>query len=180
MSRRLVIGIVVLVGVQALALGIYLWKRSAPQPTKFAAETLSAASAPELAFERADGSHSSLAESRGKVVLVHFWATWCKPCREELPGLLALAKERELSIVAVSVDDSWEQIRTYFGGNVPSVIARPLSPGVHRLFGASTMPDTYLVDGNGRLTQRYAGARDWRSEAARSHLSRTVAELERP
>lgn len=170
----MVIALVVLVAIQAIALGIYRWKRSSPQRPEFAVEILSASAAPELAFERADGTRSSLGDSHGKVVMVHFWATWCEPCREELPGLLALAKERDLALVAVSVDDTWAQIRSYFGGNVPSAIARPLSEGVHRRFGTSTMPDTYLVDGKGRLTVRYAGARNWNTEEARASLAKTI------
>ncbi len=180
MNRRMVIALAVLVAIQAAALGIYSWKRSSPTPAEFAVEKLNPASAPDLAFERPDGSRASLADSHGKVVMVHFWATWCEPCREELPGLLALAKERDLSLVAVSIDDTWEQIRSFFGGNVPSVIARPLAEGVHRRFGASTMPDTYLVDAEGQLTVRYAGARDWNTEEARASLATAVERAATP
>lgn len=174
MNRRMVIALAVLVAIQAIAFGLYRWKQSTPQRSEFAFETLSAAKAPELAFERPDGSRSSLADSRGKVVMVHFWATWCEPCRKELPGLLKMANERGLALIAVSIDDTWEQIRTFFGGDVPSAIARPLSEGVHRRFGASTMPDTYLVDAMGQLTVRFAGARDWSTAESRAALEQAV------
>jgi thiol-disulfide isomerase/thioredoxin len=179
-NRRMLIALAVLVAIQAAALGIYRWKRSSRTSAEFAVEKLNPAAAPDLAFERADGSRSSLADARGTVVLVHFWATWCEPCREELPGLLALAKERDLSLVAVSIDDTWEQIRTYFDGNVPSSIARPVVEGVYHRFGASTMPDTYVVDAAGRLTTRYAGARDWSSDRARASLSTTIEQAAKP
>jgi thiol-disulfide isomerase/thioredoxin len=180
MNRRMIVALVVLVAIQGIALGIYQWKRSSPNPVEFEVEKLSPSPAPELVFERADGARSSLANSRGKVVMVHFWATWCEPCRTELPGLLAVAKERELSLVAVSIDDTWEQIRNYFGGTVPNAIARPVSEGVHRRFGASTMPNTYLVDAAGRLTVRYAGARDWNSEKARTSLANAIQQAANP
>lgn len=180
MNRRMLIALGVLVAIQAAALGIYRWRRSSPAPAEFSVETLNPAAAPDLAFERPDGSRSSLADARGKVVMVHFWATWCEPCREELPGLLALAKERDLSFVAIAIDDTWEQIRSYFGGNVPNSIARPVVKGVHHRFGASTMPDTYLVDASGRLTTRYAGARDWSSDRARASLSTAVEQAAKP
>ena len=180
MNRRMVIALAVLVAIQAAALAIYRWKRSSPTPSEFALEKLKPAPAPELAFERPDGSRSSLAGSRGKVVMVHFWATWCEPCRKELPGLLALAKERDLSLLAVSIDDTWEQVHTFFEGNVPDAIARPVTEGVHRRFGASTMPDTYLVDAAGRLTIRYAGARDWSSAPARASLAAAIEQAAKP
>jgi thiol-disulfide isomerase/thioredoxin len=180
--RRALIGIGVLVAVQAAAIGLYLLLRtpvSPPAPEEpFAAEELSPRSAPSLTFERADGSRHSLSGLRGKLVMVHFWATWCEPCREELPGLLALASELERSgrfaLVAASVGDEWDEIRRFFGGKVPGAVARPDGTDDHRRFGVSTLPDTYLVDAGGNVIVRYAGARDWRRAAARAQLDRMI------
>lgn len=180
--RRIVIGVVVLVLVQATAIAIYLAvkrARSAPGVAPFASETITPRAAPELAFTRVDGTTATLAQMKGKVVMVHFWATWCEPCRDELPGLLALAKTLETSgtfeLLAVSVDDEWDEMRIFFDGNIPRAAVRPEGTEVHRRFGASTLPDTYVVDTRGSLIVRYAGGRNWTRSAARTHLERAVA-----
>lgn len=177
-TRSLVIGIAVLVGVQALAITLYMSvtrTRTTPRATPFAAEILTARPSPPLTYSHENGPERSLGELRGKVVMVHFWATWCEPCRRELPGLLSLAAELQrdgaFELVAVSVDDQWNEIRSFFDGQIPRAVVRPVGSDVHRRFGASTLPDTYLVNANGELVVRYAGARDWTADSARRHLS---------
>jgi len=173
------IGIAVLVAVQAAAILVYKLRSAATETrATFPTETLATRAAPALAFERSDRSTSTLADLKGKVVLVHFWATWCAPCRDELPGLLALAHQLEspggFELLAVSVDDDWEQIDRFFGGKPPRGAVRPDSDDVHRRFGASTLPDTYLIDARDNLVIRYAGARDWTRTAARRHLQDSI------
>lgn len=176
--RRILLGVGVIVAVQAAALGVYVLKRDRTPPPVFAVESLSPRAAPPLDFERSDRSTGSLESLRGKVVMVHFWATWCEPCRDELPGLLALAGQLEktgrFELVAVSTDDEWDEIRQFFHGAIPRTAVRPNSPDAHRRFGASTLPDTYLLDESGELVVRYAGARDWRTRQAREHLERAI------
>ncbi len=179
--RRLWIGIAVLVAVQAAAIVLYMVvrrDRGRESPATFAVEPLTPRDAPLLAFERSDQHTGSLAQLRGKVVMVHFWATWCVACRDELPGLLALADElaraKNFELLAVSVDDDWEAMRLFFAGSIPSGVVRPDGPDVHRRFGASTLPDTYLVDVRGNLVARYAGARDWKAAGAREHLAAAI------
>lgn len=182
--RRVLIGIGVLVAVQAAAIGIYLLKRDRPSAPAFAVEPLSPHPVPALGFERADGTTGSLGELAGNVVMVHFWATWCEPCRDELPGLLALANDLERAgrfrLIAVAVDDEWEAIRPFFGANIPRAVARPDIADAHRRFGASTLPDTYLIDARSNVVVRYAGARDWRTAAARAHLVHAIAAYGEP
>lgn len=130
-------------------------------------------SAPRLDGARVDGSPVTMHGPADRIRVVHFWATWCKPCRTELPGLLALSRElraRGIDVVAVAVDDDWTNIRAFFDDNVPSEVVVAVDPGLHKRFGVSTLPDTYLVDRSGRLVARLHGARDWRSDAARNYL----------
>ena len=178
--RRIWIGIGVLVAVQAAAIGVYRLKQGGrTESAPFTSETLDAKPAPALAFAREHGDSATLADLRGKSVMVHFWATWCEPCRDELPGLLTLTSELaatgRFELVAVAVDDDWEAIRRFFAGSIPRPIVRPDAAEVHRRFGASTLPDTYLVDARGRLVVRYAGSRDWRTPGAREHLVHALA-----
>lgn len=181
--RRIAIGVVVLVLVQTAAIAIYLAikrARDARNAAPFASEAIAPRAAPELAFTRHDGTKATLAQMKGKVVMVHFWATWCEPCRDELPGLLALARTLETSgtfeLLAVSVDDEWDKMRLFFEGTIPRAAVRPEVAEIHRRFGASTLPDSYLVDRGGQLVGRYAGARDWAGTAARTHLEQAVVD----
>ena len=177
-NRRIAIGIAIIVALQAAAVGAYLFvqrDRSDSPSRPFAVERLSPRPAPSLVFERADGSRGELARAPGKIVMVHFWGTWCEPCRKELPALLArtaaLAGDR-FELLAVAIDDEWPEIKTFFDGAVPTTVVRPAIADVHRRYGASTLPDTYLVGADGTLVERIAGARDWAADAARVDLER--------
>lgn len=175
--RRIVVAVAVLVGIQAAAVGIYFAvqrSRRDFEPERFRVERLRGETdAPNIALERVDGTRVSIHDLGGKVRLVHFWATWCAPCVKELPGLLATSREladRGLALIAVSMDDDWSAIRSFFEGDVPAEVYRALDPEAHRSYDIVGLPDTYLVGPDGRLELRYGGARDWRDRAAREHL----------
>ncbi|WP_437476888.1 TlpA disulfide reductase family protein [Sorangium sp. So ce1014] len=169
----------VLVLAQALAAGIY-WvvehRREAERPGRpFEYEQLSGAQpVPDAAFEQPDGTLLRSDALRGRPVLLHFWATWCAPCRAELPLLLELGREVEqagrVQLVAVSVDENWEVVRAFFGGEVPPGVVRAGSPAMQRRFGVSTLPDSFLVKVDGTMALRFTGARDWRAPEAKALL----------
>ena len=143
--------------------------RSAVHGT-FAVERLSGReAAPGFSAVRADGTVREVAWPAGEVRVVHFWATWCEPCKGELPGLLALARGG-VDVIAVAVDDDWADIRAFFGGAPPPPQVVMARGAVHKAFGVSTLPDTYVVSRDGRLLERAHGARDWTTAAAREHL----------
>ena len=108
-----------------------------------------------------DGRQVSTAALRGKVVLVNFWATWCPPCRAEIPDLVALqAKYKDhLQIIGVSQDSgSLDEVRRFaaeHGMNYPTVMSTPeletMFPGVYAL------PTTFVIDRDGRLAQKHVG-----------------------
>jgi thiol-disulfide isomerase/thioredoxin len=180
-ARRAVMAVVALVGLQGGALLIYraVERSRAPVAQAFTHEKLSGReTAMPLEVER-DGVSSTVPAREGKVVLVHFWATWCPPCREELPGLLALADELRASgrfeLHAISVDDDWSTIEKYFDGVVPGTVVRSRDPAAHKRYGVSTLPDTYLVGTDGRLIQRFGSSRDWTTAEARQHLLAALA-----
>ena len=87
----------------------------------------------------------------------------------------ALAENQPFEFVAVAIDDDWANVRDFFRSAVHRTAVRPDRADVHRQFGASTPPDTYLIDASGQVVARYPGARDWRTEAARKELTRSIA-----
>jgi cytochrome c biogenesis protein CcmG, thiol:disulfide interchange protein DsbE len=123
------------------------------------------------------GGQWNLADHRGQVVLVNYWATWCEPCREELPGLMQVAREsapRDLSVVGVSLDDGpdahakVQQFATQY--RLPYPIAFP-APAQHFGPGEIAIPTTVLLDRQGRLVKTYTGA------VSRSDFAKDVAAL---
>ena len=133
--------------------------------------------APALSLERADGTRVTVTPGKdGNAVLVHFWATWCPPCRDELPALLALGKDISPSgrvrIVAVATDPGWQEIRTFFNGEPPPEVLRDYSGNTRRDYRVSALPDTYLVTADGLIRIRFAGAQAWGSKSAREFLAR--------
>ena len=108
-----------------------------------------------------DGSDVSLASLRGKVVIVNFWATWCPPCREEIPDLIALqAKYKDqLQIIGVSQDEAPPAMVAKFASehqmNYPIVMT---TPGLEQLFtNIHALPTSFIIDREGRIAQRHVG-----------------------
>jgi len=100
--------------------------------------------------------------------LVHFWATWCAPCLEELPGLLEAAEETRTPLLAVT-DEPWPVVSAWFDGAVPHAVVRDPSGEAAARWQVSGLPDTFVVAG-GRITARVGGPRDWSSREARRFL----------
>lgn len=137
----------------------------------FAAERVDPRPAPDLAWTTIDGSTGRVADARGTVVLLHFWATWCPPCVAELPGLLELGRAGTVRVIAVSLDDDWTAVREFFAGEIPRQVVRASASTVAETYGVSILPETYLIGADGMLRLRIVGERDWRSDAARAAIA---------
>lgn len=160
---------------QAGAVVVYRWvehRRAVGADTAlFAHEIVPPRPAPELTFSATDASRRRLSDYRGRPVLLHFWATWCPPCKAELPTLLALGREFDSEggarVVALATDDDWDDVSHFFGGHAPREVVREPAGDAAKSFDVSVLPDTYLIGADGRLLLRFGGARDWSSEAVR-------------
>jgi cytochrome c-type biogenesis protein len=120
--------------------------------------------APEVHFQTLTGDQFTLGQLRGQVVLLNFWATWCIPCREEIPVLNAMQHELEakgLKIVGASLEDTAEGVNAY-QKDVRKFEYQVLVGGddAKAKFGGTPLPTTYLIDRAGRIRQKIIGARD--------------------
>ncbi|MBI4510845.1 MAG: TlpA family protein disulfide reductase [Deltaproteobacteria bacterium] len=176
------LGIVVAVAAaQGLVLLVYRWvehgRRDAKEST-FQYERSPTKPAADLVLLHPDGSSRKLAELRGKPILLHFWATWCPPCKEELPGLLELgrelAREGELELIALTVDRDWAVVREFFGGEIPPEVMRDGAGSAALGYEVSNLPDTYLLGADGSIRLRFGGARNWRTKLASDTLRKEL------
>jgi thiol-disulfide isomerase/thioredoxin len=121
-----------------------------------------------------------LSDFRGKVVLVNFWATWCPPCREEMPSLQALQDkfgQDSLTILALSVDDSWEPINQFvkkYGYTIP--FYADFDKKISARYGTFKYPETFLVDKKGRVAYKVVGPADWTSSTMLKFLNVLILE----
>ena len=144
-----------------VAVASYVTSRPAHQAGGFTAVSARAAM-PDLEMAQLGGGTWKLVEHRGQVVLINYWATWCGPCREEMPGLAEVARvsgPKGLSVVGVSLDKDDHKVVQAFVDHykVPYPIAFPAAMSQVEQ-GMEGIPTTVLVDRMGRVVKTYVGA----------------------
>ena len=127
---------------------------------------------PALTFFDGDGNEVSLADFRGKVVVLNLWATWCAPCRREMPSLdrlQAALGDQGLEVIALSLDrGDVAKVREFFDELGLSNLAIYHDPEARagRELGAPGLPTTLMIDRDGREVGRLLGPAEWDSDAA--------------
>lgn len=126
--------------------------------------------APDFTLEDINGKRVSLKDLKGKVVVLNFWATWCKPCKEEMPSFskldLMLGK-KGLSVVAINdYENKKKAISFSKKHNYEFIVLIDESGKVSESYKASFLPTTFIIDRNGMVIGKAVGARDWASPAA--------------
>jgi peroxiredoxin len=135
------------------------------------------AMAPEIGLKDMSGRGVSLTSLKGKVVLIDFWASWCAPCREELPVLEALYKkyrDRGFEVVAVNQDQSADNVRKFMTTTPLSFrVVHDRGGSVAGRYAPSKMPSSFIVDRKGIVRHVHAGFRS----SERASLEKQIGAL---
>jgi thiol-disulfide isomerase/thioredoxin len=141
--------------------------RNALRPSGQGGSLKSLRGRPGLVVQPKEGRGVDLSQEQGRVIVVHFWATWCAPCLEELPALEQFWRRFEgrsdIALFAVATDkEGWEKIGPWVAERK---VGLPVfvDPGgkVAERFGTTMFPETYVVDREGKVVQRIENAVDW-------------------
>ena len=135
------------------------------------------------AIDLATRDSVSLKDYRGSVTLVNIWATWCVPCREEMPSMQRLYDSvgtRGFRIAAISIDEGSSEDVAAFARELDLSfdILHDRSGSVERLYQTTGVPESFLLDRRGKLVKRVIGAHDWSSPANIATVERLLQQPE--
>jgi peroxiredoxin len=118
-------------------------------------------------FTVSDGQKTvQLSQFRGKPVLLNFWATWCPPCVQEVPDLVALQRQMggKITILAVSMDVDEDAYKAFTQKRMPGILTvRDPDHRSSALFGTFAYPESFLIDKDGKIQRKFIGAVEWTS-----------------
>jgi cytochrome c biogenesis protein CcmG, thiol:disulfide interchange protein DsbE len=124
-------------------------------------------------FTVSDGTSTiHLANYRGQIVLLNFWATWCAPCIEEMPALIQLHHDRpDLAILAVSIDEDEDSYKRFLvRRHVDLITVRDPEQSAAKLYHTDGWPETYIIDRKGLIRRKVVGDPDWSNPEIRAFL----------
>ncbi|MBI5212688.1 MAG: TlpA family protein disulfide reductase [Nitrospirae bacterium] len=150
----------------AFCLLLFTAEGFAQPPSPFAVDKLSGQKATDFTLKDINGNPVSLSSFKGKVVLLNFWATWCPPCRSEIPSMNKLyqkLKGRGFTILAVSTDRAVVDVKDFLKTmpvSFPVVVDYNLTVS-RSLYKVFMLPTTFLIDRKGVIVEKYFGDQDW-------------------
>ncbi len=127
--------------------------------------------APDFTLKDLKGTQVTLKNFKGRVVFLNFWATWCPPCRREMPSMERLnkqLKDRDFTMLAVDMQESEKQVRAFiseFSLSFPALL--DLNGDISSLYGIVGLPTTYIIDREGKIIGKAVGPRDWSSQESK-------------
>ena len=131
-------------------------------------QAVEGSTAPDFTLKDLNGKEVRLSDLRGKIVVLNFWATWCPPCREEVPSLMRLNQAmagKQFQMLAVSQDEGGkEAVEAYFkksSNSLPALIDSDQKVG--KRYGLTGVPETFIIDKNGIILKKIVGGLDWSS-----------------
>ncbi len=137
----------------------------AAPPAPWEVDELIGKPSPDFKLRSTDQSELSLSSFRGKVILLNFWATWCLPCKYEMPSLnklYNLLKDKGFTVIAISKGESEEKIWKFLK-KIPLdfwVVSDP-DMKVSNAYKIFSLPITFLIDKDQKIVKRYLGEKDW-------------------
>ncbi len=142
--------------------GSVYYNLSTPEQTSLTSPTQKGA-APQFTLSDIEGRHVSLSQYRGKVVILDFWATWCPPCKKEIPDFISLQHQyasQGLQIIGIGLDEpsAVASFARTNGINYPVAVG---DDAIANLYGGvSGIPTTFIIDRNGNIKNRFEGFTD--------------------
>lgn len=156
-----------MMGALLMTMGMTAFAADLPALSHSLTEQAAKAPAPVLALKDLDGQLHDLASLKGKVVLVNFWATWCPPCRREMPSMDRLARKlagTPFVVLAVDIGEDADTIHTFIG-QLDATPSFPILLDPHarimQTWKISGLPTTYLIDPQGRIAYSAVGGREF-------------------
>ena len=153
---------------------------SVPEPAHSSVSGLR--SAPDFELKDPDGRSYRLNDFKGQAVVLHFWASWCPPCIEEIPRWIQAAplfKGVPVKLIAISVDETWDKaLKVYPKAAVAPNTLSLLDPTgeVARKYGTRQFPETYVLSRDLRIVEKLAGSQDWTNSRIRFLLAQALAQ----
>lgn len=160
----------------AMALAFLPARAAEPKAEQTLAALAKPIAAPAFSLRGEDGKTYRLSDYRGKVVVLNFWATWCPPCRYEMPSMERAhnkVKDEGIVLLAVNVGETEDEIFE-FTGRYPVTFPLLLDSdgAVVRRYRVVGLPTTFVIDPRGRITHRAVGGREWDDEKLLAALRR--------
>jgi cytochrome c biogenesis protein CcmG/thiol:disulfide interchange protein DsbE len=172
--RGIILGIILLSALLVLVFGV---RR---QDTLRSKATVGL-NAPELVLHDESGKKYTLSELKGSVVFLNFWATWCPPCREEMPSIQNLyhhfREEKGFRVITVLYKDDFEKAKTFMKENhYDFPVLTDKGERAADSYGVTGVPETYIVDKKGVLKEKVIGPAEWNSPQVLSLMSTMIRE----
>ncbi|SHJ91651.1 Peroxiredoxin [Malonomonas rubra DSM 5091] len=135
--------------------------------------------APDFTLEDTEGNKVTLSSLRGKVVMVNFWATWCPPCKEEMPSMERLNKMmagEDFVMLAINADDNGRDVVPDFLKKNPHdfTVLYDDQGAAKQSYGVYKMPESFIINKGGKIVEKVVGAIDWASPKTVAYIKNLI------